>query len=773
MTAGRQRPDVPQGLTLGPLLQWVMDLGVGREQSNQPGKPIWTQAALAQHLNVDASQIRRWLRKENIGHEHLEHFIHRLLGHPPSWPELADELKAARHRSRGTKNHSATLSTIAMHNLPLANPDFVGRLDVLAALRKLLTDSTTAAITQTRTITGLGGVGKTQTALAYAYQHCDKYQLIWWLRSESPSTLAADYMGLAQELGLDPGTRNQNALIASIRSKLQSASGWLLIFDNVEDPSVLDSYAPRNGSGHVLITSRRTNWRGIARSLQLNVLSLTDSLAILIGGPDHATALKPDELKAAKDLARDLGLLPLALAQAAAYLEATGIGFLAYRQRLKQRRTDFLARGRPPANYPRPVALTWQASIDAAERESPGARSLLEILAFFAPDAIPRTLLNGDPAALPDDLRDTTELDEAVAALAHFSLVQVGQNVLTVHRLVQKVVRDNLSPDVAQSRAECAVRLASVGWPTDLWDWKHTQWLEVQILLPHALVAADAASTYFPGLALTSSLLDRAATFLQVRGAYAEAASIFVDAVAAAERALGPEHAEVGSRLNNLALVYDEMGRFAEAEPLYMRAISIGEDTLGSDHPNLADRVNNLALLYDHTGRLSEAERLYKRAIAIGEKALGSEHFKLSIWLNNLADLYRMMQRFSEAESLYERALAIGEKSLGREHYGYAICLHNLALLYRDIGRYSEAESNLDRAISINEQGLGLEHPRLGRCLLSRASVLLIVGRDDNAKVDLRRAKEIFEQALGASHPWTVEAVTQLSKMETKHPKMR
>ena len=181
----------------------------------------------------------------------------------------------------------------------------------------------------TQAITGLGGIGKTQTALAYAYRHLADYDLVWWLRAETPATLAADYATLAGPLGLDPDTADQAKLTAAIRQRLQAMPGWLLVFDNVEDPALPRAWLPGTGGGHALITSRRTDWRGLARALPLELMPEDEALQLLTGRPDPA-ALPPAELAAAKELADELGYLPLALAQARAYMAETGKSLAGY-----------------------------------------------------------------------------------------------------------------------------------------------------------------------------------------------------------------------------------------------------------------------------------------------------------------------------------------------------------------------------------------------------------------------------------------------------------
>jgi hypothetical protein len=242
---------------------------------------------------------------------------------------------------------------VPVHNLPLPSANFVGRQDELEELARRLAESGRTAITQPRrAITGLGGIGKTQLALRYAYTHLADYDLIRWLRAEEPASLATGYTGLAAPLGLDPATPDQSALIEAIRIKLERTPRWLLVFDNATSPAALDPYLPRLGSGHVLITSRWQHWEEMAGVMDLDVLPEDDAVRLLLGEDEADPARRAE----ARQLAGDLGCLPLALAQARAYARRLKVDLTTYRRRFAESRAKVL-RWRPnDADYPLAVA---------------------------------------------------------------------------------------------------------------------------------------------------------------------------------------------------------------------------------------------------------------------------------------------------------------------------------------------------------------------------------------------------------------------------------
>ena len=290
-------------------------------------------------------------------------------------------------------------------------------------------------------------------------------------------------------------------------------------------------------------------------------------------------------------------------------------------------------------------------------------------------------------------------------------------------------------------------------------------------------------------------------------GKYAEATEIAKRLLALREKALGPEHPDVGTSLNSLAGLYREQGRYTEAEPLLRRGLAIRERALGPEHPDVATVLNSLAALHRAQGLYAEAEPLLRRSLAIREKALGPEHRAVGVALNylgelyrdqgryaeaepllrrsvtihekvsgpedawvgtaldSLAQLYREQGRYAEAEPLYRRSLAVREKVLGPEHQHVGTALNNLAGLYRDQGRTAEAEPLLRRSLAIWEMALGPEHPDVGTSLVSLAGLYLGQGRIAEAEPLLRRGLSIYEKALGPEHSWVATALNHLAAL--------
>ncbi|NIO68032.1 MAG: ATP/GTP-binding protein, partial [Anaerolineae bacterium] len=225
-------------------------------------------------------------------------------------------------------------------------------------------------------------------------------------------------------------------------------TGWLLIFDNAPGQEAVRPYLPPGGAGHVLITSRDLDWE-VATPLTVQVMERAESVAFLLKRTGRT-----DE-DAADALAEALGDLPLALAQAGAYIRQTGTTFTAYLDLFQSRRTELWEKERPPLDYPHTVATTWDIAFQEVRRASPAGADLLNLCAYLAPDDIPQDLLRKGSQHLPPSLAevvgDPLAFDEAMAALLLYSLMERAADALSVHRLVQAVARDRLAEEARRT----------------------------------------------------------------------------------------------------------------------------------------------------------------------------------------------------------------------------------------------------------------------------------------------------------------------------------
>ncbi|HYP41321.1 MAG TPA: FxSxx-COOH system tetratricopeptide repeat protein, partial [Chloroflexia bacterium] len=511
------------------------------------------------------------------------------------------------------------------------NRNFTGREQLLEELHNALISGQFAALTQA--IHGMGGVGKTQLATEYAYRHMGEYDIVWWVRAEEATTLAADYARFAGELDLpEKGAMEQEVVVEAVRRWLEREQGWLLVFDNANKPEDVSRYLPRVIKGHVLITSRNPNWKAVASKLPVLSFEQSEAVEFLL------KITEQEDEEAAKELSEELGGLPLALAQAGAYIEATGVSIAEYLDRFKSKRKELWDKETEPHGYKGTVRATLGLAIDNVTRTSYVSVDLLSLCAFLGPDDIHRTLLTEGHKYLPELLGATVteklEMDNAIGVLRLYSLVTVDKDSLYVHRLVQAVVRDWLGEDKSKVWAEAAVNVVDEAFPIDSIDVR--TWEECARLLPHAL----AVTGYIEELEIPSGsagrLLKLVGSYLRGRAQYLEAKSTIERSLSIMNKVHGPEHFEYASVLNNLGGVLQDIGDLQSAKEHFERALAIGEKVLGSDHPDVAVRVNNLGLVLQHLGDLQGAKAQSERALRILRQFLKEEHPDIVLMRQNL-----------------------------------------------------------------------------------------------------------------------------------------
>jgi tetratricopeptide (TPR) repeat protein len=474
----------------------------------------------------------------------------------------------------------------------IRNPNFTGRNGTLKELRLAITSGEPAAWKQA--ITGMGGVGKTQLAVEYIYRHKADYGIIWWLRSEEPAAMAADYARLAETLDLsEKESEDQTAIVKAVKRWLERNPSWLLIFDNAQDPGAIHNYLPLGGAGHVIITSRNPHWGSIAKRLPARVFNRAESIEFLCTRTGQA------DRKTADALADVLGDLPLALEQAGAYIETTGIPLTKYLELFQSRRKELWEDETSPLDYPDSVDTTWSLSMEQVSQEAQAAADMLNLCSFMAPDDIPLELLSAGAEHLPEPLAataaDRLAMNRAIKALRQYSLIGTSGESLSVHRLVQAVVRDRLREDEEKLWTETAVRLLSAAFPFESDDVQ--TWHLCSRLLPHALAAAAHAEARAGAPETTQHILNQIGLYLHGRAEFAEAKAQFERALPLAEKAFGAYHPNVARDVNNLGRVLHDMGDLEGAKERYERALEIFRKVMGENHSYTITVRKNLELL--------------------------------------------------------------------------------------------------------------------------------------------------------------------------------
>lgn len=656
----------------------------------------------------------------------------------------------------------------SVRNVALApTPDFTGRVDELDKLRQLFDARATG--TAIVAIHGLGGVGKTQLALRYARSCAADYDVVWWLRAEQPATLATDFADLAAELRLPGrGEPDQRAAIEAVKHWLARSARWLLVFDSVHEPRDLDPYLVPGAPGQVLITSRHASWPGIAK-LHLRELRREDSVSLLLSRSGVRDRTTKDHTAAAGSLAEALGDLPLALAQAAAFMEEHAIGVDEYLALFRERQEELMRRGAESGTAPT-VATTWDIAFRQLSARAPAAAEMLALCAFLAPDDIPRDgLREGDrvcPPALAAALRDPIALGDQVAALRRYSLIDAQDDALVVHRLVQSVVRERLSDDERRAWAERAVWLVSQAFPQDLED--PAVWPKCKRWLPHARVVAERAGAAGVAQEAIEGLYHRAAKYSRYAGAFAEARELFHRAIALAVPIGGAESHEVGTLYRGLARTLEREGSFAEARRLAEGALAIHIASVGPEHESVARDHHCLMTICRQLGEGAEVDRHLLRMIAIYEKIYGEDAPQLIVLLNDRGFILRERGDLEGARELLERALRIGEATLGRDDPDVATFHSNLATVLEQQGDFEGARRHAERALEIGEKCYGPDHYAVAIRRNNLGVLLMSMGELASARAELERAVAIGRRVFPAGHRRLARFESNLKRVESE-----
>jgi tetratricopeptide (TPR) repeat protein len=636
-----------------------------------------------------------------------------------------------------------------------ANPHFVGRDEALLALAQALKGGGRVALGPRAAATGLGGIGKTSVAAEFAHRYGQYFAGgVFWLSFADPAAVAGEVAACGGPGFLDVrpdfGELKQDEQVALVQAAWRQAIPRLLVFDNCEDPKLVEAFAPPTGGCRVLITSRRQRWPGGLRvqTQRLTVLSRQSSIALL---QQLAPRLTRDEANA---IAEELGDLPLALQLAGSYLaqfdHTTVATYLAEltndvilkHPSLQGKHDEDVSLTAHDRHVGRTFLVSYQ-HLNPSDPVDALALSLLTRAACLAPgEPIPADLL----LATADLDMESTEGQRALQRLFNLSLLtSEAEHTVQIHRLVHAFVQAVVQDITALNAVEQIVGIhAKVinddGYPNAMQPLiAHLHWLTRQAFVRVDMVMAAFCANF--------------GYYLNATGDYAGALPLYERALAIYEQVLGPDHPQTAISLNNLAGLLYATGDYAGARPLYKRALAIREQTLGPNHPDTANSLNSLAVLLKAMGEYGAARPLYKRALEICEQTLGPNHSDTAISLNNFAGLLRTTGDYVGALPLYERALAIREQALGPDHPSTATGLNNLALLLRAIGDYARAQPLLERALAISEQMLGPDHPSTATSLNNLAMLLQATRDYAGAQPLFERALEITEQTLGPHHP--------------------
>jgi tetratricopeptide (TPR) repeat protein len=622
--------------------------------------------------------------------------------------------------------------------IPLRNPDFVGRDDLLELLRaRLMEPGATAVLPET--LHGLGGVGKSQTVVEYIYRHAAEYDLIWWIPAAQVSQVTNSFVELARQLGLpvESAETAVRLVVDSLRKRRPPLRRWLLVFDNAEAPDEVTPFFPP--SGHIVVTSRNPQWAGVARTVEVEVFSRQESIELLRRRGDDIDERDADRL------AEALGDLPLAVEHAAAWRAQTGMPVPEYLHLLDRHMADLFTSHRDAVRYQRPMGAVWGVSLRRLGSESPAALQLLQLSAFFGPEPISRSLFvdagkASIPAAFAEVLQDPIALNRAIGELSRYSLAKVDPrgNVIHVHRLVQSAVRSELAEQQRSELQHCVhVLLANAdpGEPGFPWTWP--RYAE---LLAHA-TNAKVSYCARPDEPIRRFLLNLGRYLLSC-GDYASAYEFARKTSDAWQQHLGETNPDTLAMFRRCGAALRRLGRSQEAQELNQHIYDLVLRTFGEDHELFLEVADTRRADQRTLGLFTDEMKSQQDVFERSRRLLGDDHPATLKYANNFASCLRLNGEFEQARRLDEDTLARKKVILGDDHPSTYQSANALAIDLRESGAWPAAAELFARTIEMQCATIGEGHPATVGAMRNLSVVKRLAGR----YVEARRLSETCVQ---------------------------
>jgi tetratricopeptide (TPR) repeat protein len=704
-------------------------------------------------------------------------------------------------------------------NVPSRNKNFTGRVDILARLRQGASSSRITVVLPEQdpddplpqAVQGLGGVGKTAIAIEYAYRHRSDYDLVWWIPADQLPLVRGSLAQLAARLGLETAmSTGIDGSIAAVLDALRRGDPfgrWLLIFDNADQPEDILDLIPR-GPGDVLITSRNHRWQSVTNTVPMDVFTRPESVEFL--AKRVAKGLSEQD---ADRLSDQLGDLPLALEQAGAMLAETGMPVDEYLRLLDEHVSSIMSEGKSP-DYPMSMTAAWKLSVSTLRSQLPQAQELLRCCAFFGPEPIPRDVFREGArptgTSLASVLSDSILLSRAIRELGRFALVTLDGRSVSVHRLIQALLRDELTAEQQGAyRREVHLILAAAA-PANPDD--PSSWPRYRDLLPH--VASDytelaksqdpavrelALNTvrylYQAGdltscLALTERFIEQwtkdsgsdnpdvlqaqrhLGNALRLLGRYQESYRLTGEMLAKATTVMGESDLLTLMLRNSYGADLRAQGYFGRSRELDQetRQLLEARPDLGSEHPRTLRLLSSLALDYGLNSDYATAKDLYKYIVPLmSQRQLGMTPTDvLGAWIG-LAWALRLLGQYQDALDSLEEARDFSVESLGAEHISTLRSVNAYTIVCRKFTRLRPEALETARSIfDLSTRLFGKEHPDTLAIGISRSNLLRTTSVEYHAEA-LKLAEETaarYPAAYGPDHPYNYGCIGNVALLK-------
>ncbi|KAL8364795.1 hypothetical protein RB595_003867 [Gaeumannomyces hyphopodioides] len=669
--------------------------------------------------------------------------------------------------------------------------DFVDRGDILDQLRQRCFEPAGRVA-----LVGLGGIGKSQLAIEFAHRAAEEIpdKWIFWVHAGTQARVEEGFRAIADAVKL-PGRDQPKADILQLVCYWLSNERngkWTIVLESADNENVfyaandgcegkpLASYLPQSRNGSIVVTTRNRhlafkltgNYKNI---IEIGPMVLGDAVLLLKKKLGHLT-----DVNTAEALVQALDLVPLAISQAAAYIQRSPISsvekYLADFRRGERKRTQLLGHDegdlRRDGGASNAILTTWQISFEHIRSKRPSAADLLALMSFFDRQGIALPLLksvDAENVQRNSESESGSSGDEAdsgfeddVAILRDFCLVSTNEDVsaLEMHGLVQLSTRKWLEADGLQNkfRQQFVERIAAA-FPTG----DYSNWVTCRQFFAHVEAAIDCRPTEKGTQELWAGLMYRGGWYALEQGRYGAAERMAGKAKRNREKRLGKSDEKTLASTALYAGIFWHQGRWEEAEKLEVEVMETSKTKLGVDHLDTLTSMANLASTYRNQGRWEEAEKLGVEVMETSKTKLGVDHPDTLTSMANLASTYRNQGRWEEAEKLEVEVMETRKTKLGVDHPDTLTSMANLASTYRNQGRWEEAEKLEVEVMETRKTKLGVDHPDTLTSMNNLAFTWKDQGRHAEALALIKDCAQAQQRVLGPNHPRTLESLSTVS----------
>ncbi|KAJ6564845.1 hypothetical protein B0H19DRAFT_1068345 [Mycena capillaripes] len=654
-------------------------------------------------------------------------------------------------------------STGYIQNCPPPSRIFHGRQAILDKMHQFFTPN--LGEQQIYVLHGLGGAGKTQTALKFI-QKSSHFSDKFFLDASTTETIQTGLKKIATLK--NAGNTSQEAL----QWLTTQCEEWLLFFDNADDPNLnLNRFLPHCSHGNIIITSRNPELRGYGGSYSF-VTDMDEDEAVAVLLQSARCDVSPANKGIAAEIVKVLGYLPLAIVQAGAFILKSG-ALENYLDLYRKNRAQLLSEKPVQSHddYAWTVYTTWQMSFD---KLSPPAAMFLQLCAFLHQDGISEDIFSRaatyefsfwgpsrEELQKPVDFLskfvgstgewDSLKFLQVTNEIRAYSLINFDpeRKVYSIHPLVHSWCRSMVNdPELYHS-----IMVAVIGMST-------TQ-----------IVDQDRELTSLKLISHVDSLLHENPQVAMEFGVeygqlywhsqrYKQAEELFVKLLEKQRKLLGDNHPDTLNAMCSLAATFSNSGQLQKAEELEVIVLEKRRKLLGEDHPDTLNAMHNLAVTYSNSGQLQKAEELQAIVLEKERKLLGEDHLDTLNAMYNLAVTFANSGQLQKAEELEVIVLEKRRKLLGEDHPDTLNAMHNLADTFSKSGQLQKAEEVQVIVLEKRRKLLGEDHPDTLSAMHNLAATFYGSGQLQKAEELQVIVLEKRRNLLGEDHPDTLSAIS-------------